>query len=111
MSLDPLNAFEDWSGEALGEDTNEAYGFEGEISTPAHLLGVAAAWATSTELGSGAPGVYVRLIARVVGHQDHVLEAVLHAETARELGVALYSAAERAPLDQAARDLQGEGLL
>lgn len=107
---DPLDAFPvfDVENGELGPSYDRRPGFEGTIAVadPGLVLGISGAWANSTLLGGDQPGVFAKFAARAIRRQDHhEIDAVLHADVARELGVVLYGAAERAPLDQAATDL------
>lgn len=106
-SADPLGRFESWDGETpLGPNRDERPGWSGEIRPSQRVIGLNHAWANSTQLGGGSPGVYIKLGVRAAGEEHHhALDLVTHAEIARELGIALYGAAERAPLDQAADEL------
>lgn len=106
-TADPLARFDTWDGETpLGPTYDERPGWSGEIRPTQRVLGLNHAWTTSTSLGSGAPGAYIKLGVRAAGEETHrVLDLVAHAEVARELGIGLYGAAERAPLDEAASDL------
>lgn len=112
MAIDPLAAFTVWEGQALGEERVTEPGFQGEFQAPAVHLHVAGAWAMSSGRRDGKgivhPAVYVRLLAGVVGTgpRYHLLEGIMDADIARELGETLIACADRSVVDIAAMESQ-----
>lgn len=102
---DPLTPFKEWEGEELGENREEQPGFKGLFRAPSPHLHIAGAWAMSTARRDGEgdlhPAVYVRQIAGAVGTgpRYHVLDGLIDADVAEDLGQTLIGAAQAARRD------------
>ncbi|MGI8425437.1 MAG: hypothetical protein ACR2M4_02340 [Actinomycetota bacterium] len=100
---DPLEAFAVWEGQKLGENHDETSGFRRTFKAPRAHVHIAGGWGTSTKAygSDDTPGVYVKILMGVVGTGPayHVLEGFMDADTAKELGEVLISAADRAHKD------------
>lgn len=105
MRTDALASFKEWEGEDLGEDRQDAPGFQGLHRAPGVHLHIAGAWGMSTARRDGegnlVPAVYLRQVAGVAGTgpRYHVLDGIVDADVAEEWGRMLIEAAAAARRD------------
>lgn len=102
---DALASFKAWEGEDLGENRNDAPGFQGFHTAPKAHLHIAGAWVMSSARRDGHgqvhPAVYLRQVAGVVGTgpRYHVLDGIVDADVAEDWGRSLIEAAAAARRD------------
>ncbi len=112
---DPLAQFAEWEGQELGDDIIKRPGFYGLIRAPKLHLHYAGAHVVSTARqdrnGKLHPAVWIRVAIKVIGTETyHIVEGMMDAPMAKEFAEALQEAAERAPLDIAAKKGRDEDL-